>query len=277
MFRFWKRSPEPVEKKIAVENQDSEIEESLQLVTGSSRAEVDKTESVVRQRVQEVAREELRELKMIEDGRCPNCARKLEMFLYTSICKSCGWNTHITPRKNSTIVRLRTGNTIRCDRVYNAEHEALCVRNSVVVSRVPRENIDYVEFTWSRDEIEDKLAKLAAEQGGICAWCGGSLAPSPGEEGEPQKNADRQADNGSGPDRIALYVAFGAWQEKHFFCSQKCLESFKRQHPTRVHRNCYETECADCDACMKRFDVPRGQGNLSRLMDLMNGSKSARR
>ena len=27
------------------------------------------------------------------------------------------------------------------------------------------------------------------------------------------------------------------------------------RYPSRVHRNCYETDCAECDLCTKRYDT----------------------
>jgi len=50
-----------------------------------------------------------------------------------------------------------------------------------------------------------------------------------------------------------IHVAFGATQERHCFCSDDCYEAFRRMYPSRVHRNCYETPCADCTFCIKRY------------------------
>jgi hypothetical protein len=49
------------------------------------------------------------------------------------------------------------------------------------------------------------------------------------------------------------HVAFGTTQERHSFCSDDCYEAFRRMYPARVHRNCYETPCAGCTFCIKRY------------------------
>lgn len=48
-------------------------------------------------------------------------------------------------------------------------------------------------------------------------------------------------------------VAFGTTQERYCFCSDDCFEAFRKMYPARVHRNCYERTCADCDLCVKRY------------------------
>jgi hypothetical protein len=51
-----------------------------------------------------------------------------------------------------------------------------------------------------------------------------------------------------------VHVAFGLRQERHCFCSDACYEAFRRMYPSRVHRNCYDRHCAECDLCVKRHD-----------------------
>jgi len=50
-----------------------------------------------------------------------------------------------------------------------------------------------------------------------------------------------------------VHVAIGTFQERHYFCSDDCFEAFRRMYPARVHRNCYERPCNDCDFCVKRY------------------------
>ena len=38
------------------------------------------------------------------------------------------------------------------------------------------------------------------------------------------------------------------------FCSAACYEAFRKMYPSRVHRNCYETKCSECNLCTKRYD-----------------------
>jgi hypothetical protein len=50
-----------------------------------------------------------------------------------------------------------------------------------------------------------------------------------------------------------VQVAFGASQERYCFCSDECYEAFRKMYPARVHRNCYERNCAECNLCIKRY------------------------
>jgi hypothetical protein len=93
-----------------------------------------------------------------------------------------------------------------------------------------------VDYLW--DEVELIQAKEAARRvrRGICSWCETSLEETPVEE--------------HGED----YVAFGVFQERYIFCSEKCQRGFRKRYPSRVHRNCYETDCGSCELCVKRFE-----------------------
>lgn len=50
-----------------------------------------------------------------------------------------------------------------------------------------------------------------------------------------------------------VHIAMGAFQERHSFCCDDCYEAFRRMYPARVHRNCYERPCEDCNYCIKRY------------------------
>lgn len=51
-----------------------------------------------------------------------------------------------------------------------------------------------------------------------------------------------------------VHIALGSFQERHVFCCDDCFEAFRRMYPARVHRNCYERPCADCNYCTKRYN-----------------------
>lgn len=67
-----------------------------------------------------------------------------------------------------------------------------------------------------------------------CAWCDTSCRPE--QDGFH-----------------LVHIALGSFQERHCFCSDDCYEAFRRMYPARVHRNCYERPCADCNYCIKRY------------------------
>ena len=82
--------------------------------------------------------------------------------------------------------------------------------------------------------VNTPLADVAAEDKILCGWCG--------------KEADVEKDGFT-----LAHVAFGASQERHCFCSDACYEAFRLMYPSRVHRNCYDSECATCTLCIKRY------------------------
>ena len=67
-----------------------------------------------------------------------------------------------------------------------------------------------------------------------CGWCGGKC--------------DTKKDGFH-----LVHVAFGTTQERYCFCSDDCYEAFRKMYPARVHRNCYDRNCADCNLCTKRY------------------------
>jgi len=69
----------------------------------------------------------------------------------------------------------------------------------------------------------------------MCSWCNGPANPE--KEGFS-----------------LVQIAFGSSQERYVFCSEQCYEAFRKMYPSRVHRNCYEHNCADCNLCTKRYD-----------------------
>lgn len=76
--------------------------------------------------------------------------------------------------------------------------------------------------------------EILERAGQPCAWCNAACTP------------DKDGYH-------LVHVALGAFQERHHFCSDDCFEAFRRMYPARVHRNCYERSCRDCDFCIKRY------------------------
>ena len=215
-----------------------EVEEEL-----SERVVHEKTSSVTRaiseadQAITEATRQEITRMKLIEHGCCPACHGRIERFLYTTVCPSCGWVRRMVPDSGHCIVHMDTGEKIPCDHVYNVgTDQFLCVSDGVVRSHAMRQHVRRIEYVWDEEELKEAKKKIRKRFHGVCSWC----------ENELQATEDNKP--------LEEYVAFGAVQERYIFCSLKCLESFRKQYPPRVHRNCYETDCDDCDKCIKRFN-----------------------
>ena len=237
-FRRDKPEEKKKPKQIIVEDQEERLEEQVaELGDKDDSRRLEQVQAEVESEIKRAAELGVREIHFLSEGRCPRCAKQIEAFLFTAVCRHCGWSTYITPEKGTVVVHLKTGSTVSCQRVFPIDGgDLLCLTGKVASHRIPAENIDYVEYQWPPDEIAGKRKELERESSRFCHWC--------------EREFDR--DN---PDRRVTYVAFGRYQERYGFCSEKCFESFRRQFPTRIHRNCYEVNCVECELCEKRYEV----------------------
>ncbi len=231
-----RREPSKAQKK----HFDTEVslEEDLSdLVAREDPRSVSRAISEADEAAHEAAREEITRISLIEQGCCPECRGRIENFLYTQVCPSCGWFRRMVPDSGRCVVYLETGEKILCDRVFPVHgDQLLCVTGGVVRSQVMQQYVQRIEYVWEQQELEQAQKTIRRRFYGMCSWCESNLQDT--EEQEP----------------LEEYVAFGATQERYVFCSLKCLEAFRKQHPPRVHRNCYETECDACNECIKRYD-----------------------
>ena len=224
------------ERQIYIEGQDEHIREAMDLLAQEDQGELDETLVEVTETVREAARASLRDLKLMEEGHCPACGHKtLRRFLFTTVCSSCGWFSFISPEEGESRIHLTSGRTIECGTTFETKGGfVLGITDGVVRAKVEKENVEYVEFIWTDEEIQRKRESRVREEAGICSWC-------------EKKFADSSEEN------IIVYAAFGTMQERFVFCSQKCNEAFQKQYPVRIHKNCYERSCLDCDLCNKRY------------------------
>jgi len=230
------KEEEKKEKQIVVEGQENELVESISLLAREDKGSVKKIITEVDTTVKEATKESLKSLKLLEEGRCPECGRKTKQFLFTSVCPYCGWSSFISPQQRKRIiVHLKDGFSIECDSTFDTKKgDILCITNDVVRQKVPRENVNYTEFAWTEEEIRERKTQREREATGICDWCGAAL---------PKAQMD------------VVYAAFGASQERYLFCSSRCKLAFQGQYPVRIHRNCYQRLCEECDECIKKYDA----------------------
>ena len=216
---------------------DTLKEEYTELTDIGDPKEIGKADSEVKVAVSEAAKTDIRNIMFIDQGRCPQCHGRTERFLFTVVCPSCGWFRRKIPESGHSIVHLNDGKKIVCDYVHRGAEEYLCIRDDVVIAEVMRSSVFSIEHAWKENELEEARANARKIHEGACSWCEASLS---------------EAD----PDEVSEdYVAFGNTQEHYLFCSEKCQRAFRKQYPSRIHRNCYETECNQCDLCIKRFDT----------------------
>ncbi|RKY62824.1 MAG: hypothetical protein DRP95_00600 [Candidatus Latescibacterota bacterium] len=225
---------EEVERPVPLGDQKEELEEDVSLLEREDKTSVRKVISEVRETIREATRASLRDVKLLEEGRCPNCGRKTRQFLFTTVCEYCGWSSFITPKRGHVVIHLRDGKTIESHTVFRTiQGDVLGISDEVVRVRIPQNNIGYIEYIWTDDEIAERREQLRREQLVVCDWCGREV----------------QWD-----EYVAVtYAAFGKEQQRFLFCSEKCKQAFQRQYPMRIHRNCYERPCAGCNECIKRY------------------------
>ncbi len=201
-------------------------------------------DGVAEQRVQREAQREvqsaavgtLKKLHVIQMGRCPTCGDHLRQHLFASICESCGWHVYDTPRETGVRVHLRhSDKTMDGDRCYVVKPGAvLVVKNDAVVAKIPVDAYDYIEYLWADDDMQDRRRQALARLNLLCGWC--------------NKQVDPNVDGFH-----MVQAAFGSTQERYCFCSDDCYEAFRRMYPARVHRDCYNRNCAECNLCTKRY------------------------
>ena len=199
-------------------DQREQLEQDKKLLEEADDTGADEITREARRRLKEAAEQSLRSLKVIQGGRCPKCGEHIRQHLFAAICDSCGWNSYDGERA----YMLKDGTT-------------LLLRKDAVVARLRREAIGWVEYIWPDDELEQRRKKVLDQLTVKCSWC--------------EKVCDPELDGFH-----VVQVAFGANQERSSFCSDECYEAFRKMYPSRVHRNCYERSCADCNLCIKRYD-----------------------
>lgn len=232
---FGKKEEEKKEKQIALVDQDSELEKEISLLTKEDKASVGKVISEVEGTIKEATKASIRDVKLLEEGRCPSCGRKTRPFLFTTVCEYCGWSTFITPEKGRALLHLRDGSVVESTSTFRTvQGDVLGITDDVVRIRIPSENISYIEYAWTDEEIAERREQRRREERVVCEWC--------------QKEVERD-------EYVAVtYAAVGTHQERYQYCSEKCKRAFEKQYPMRIHRNCYEKSCVECSECVKRYD-----------------------
>ena len=219
-------------------HKDETLKEEFTEVTdfGDSK-QIGRADSEVKVAVSEATKTDIRDIMFIDQGRCPKCHGRTERFLFTLVCPTCGWFRRKVPETGHSVVHLNDGKKIMCDYVHRGADEYLCIRDGVVIAEVRRQSVFSIEHSWKENELEEARANDHKLREGRCSWCD-----------KPMAEADEE-------DASEDYVAFGGMQEHYHFCSEQCQRAFRKQYPSRIHRNCYETDCNQCGLCVKRFDT----------------------
>jgi len=243
LSRLWKRhtvnSTSTEEDLAGTLIHDEEIEQydhDLKIVGAQGVVAEERVQRKAEKAIRTAAESSLQRIHAIKLGRCPDCGHHIRQHLFASICDHCGWHTFEVPRQGSVRVHLTTGQTpIEGERCYVMKTGAvLVVMDDVVQAKIPTSSVSWIEYCWDDQELKAKHRVVLDRMTLLCAWCN--------QEANPEADGFHMAQ-----------VAFGSSQERYCFCCDDCYEAFRKMYPARVHRNCYERDCATCNLCMKRY------------------------
>ena len=212
------------------------LDHNISLLADSDGRIDEKLHKQAEKEVRTAAQDSIKKLHFIQHGHCPKCGEHLRRHLFAAVCDACGWHTFDTPQRGPVQVHMREMPApVIGDRCHVVElGTVLVIKEDVVIARIPTESVRWIEYLWTQEEIEQRHRQVLDRLTILCAWCNSEANP--------------EADGFH-----LVQVAFGASQERYCFCSDDCYEAFRKMYPARVHRNCYERNCAECNLCIKRY------------------------
>ena len=210
------------------------FDENLRIVNEENA--VERSQKTADKEVRAAAEQSLKRLHVLQRGRCPICGDALRQYLFVSVCDSCGWSSWSMPRSGGVKVHLQKGGEpITGDAAYVIKDGVTIVRRGeIVFARLPRDTVLWIEYVWTDAELRERERGLRERLNIACGWCG--------HEVDPEKEGFH-----------LVHAAFGTTQERYCLCSDDCYEAFRKMYPPRIHRNCYDRDCEDCDLCLKRY------------------------
>lgn len=227
----------PEKKPIVLpEEQRENLESDISILGDQAGTHEQRLQKVAEKEVQSAAEDSLKRIHIINLGRCPVCGEHLSHHMTANICESCGWHKYDTPKSGKVKVHLMgAGDVIEGDHAYVLKDgECLVVKGDVVFARIPSGSYSWIEYDWTEEELEQRQKQINDQLKITCGWCGG--------EADVNKDGFH-----------LIHIAFGTTQERYCFCSDECYEAFRKMYPSRVHRDCYDRNCNDCNLCIKRY------------------------
>lgn len=229
--------PESLESAMLPEHQRDKLERDMLTLDDTFGLKGRRVKKEAEEQVQTAVEESLKKLHVVQMGRCPHCGEHLQQHLFATVCESCGFHTFEAPRRGPVRIHLNNNApSIEGERCYVLKNgDTLIMKEDVVVAKVPGQSVNWIEYVWNSDEIDQRYKMLIDRLKLVCGWCN-----SPAD-----------------PDKDGFHLvqaAFGSTQERFILCTDECYEAFRKMYPARVHRNCYERNCSECTLCIKRYD-----------------------
>ncbi len=255
------RAGEEDGRVILQEEQKERFEHDMSILAEEDMERGERLEKEAEREVVSAAEDSLKRLHVIQRGRCPTCGDHLHKHLFATVCDACGWHTFDTPRNGPIRIHLKSSDEVidgeRCYEVKGGT--VLVITQDVVMARIPADSVNWIEYLWDTEEISERRKQVVDQMGIRCGWCNG--------EAEPEVDGFH-----------LVHVALGGTQERYCLCSDVCYEAFRKMYPARVHRNCYERNCTDCDLCVKRYgDEAEGLKMLAKDHLTIKGARTGRK
>jgi hypothetical protein len=225
----------PEHAPVVAAEHEEQREHDLSLLDDEDGAKELRLHQQATKEVQSAAETSIKKLHVLRLGRCPECGEHLRRHLFATICEACGWHSFEVPKTGGVIVHLAGGGQIVgdcCHAVRNGD--LLLLKDGMVIAKIARSGYSRIEYLWSENDINQRRRQIIDRLNLTCGWCNDTANPDDGGF-------------------HLVHVALGATQERYCFCSDPCFEAFRKMYPARVHRDCYERDCAECDLCTKRY------------------------
>lgn len=227
----------PLQNTVLPDQQRDKLERDILILDDEFGLREKRLHKEAERQVQDAAEDSLKQLHVIQMGLCPRCGEHLNENLFATVCEACGWNTYEVPMRGPVRIHLNSNQPpIEGERCYvTATGDVFLLKNDVVIAKINKGAINWIEYLWTDEEIDQRYRQVIDRLKIKCSWC------------------ERVADPKKEDFRL-VQAAFGSCQERYIFCSQECYEAFRKMYPSRVHRNCYEHKCTECNLCTKRYD-----------------------
>lgn len=227
----------PLQSTVLPDQQRDKLEKDILILDDEFGLKEKRLQKEAERQVQDAAEDSIKQLHVIQMGLCPRCGEHLNENMFATICEACGWNTYEVPQRGPVRIHLNSIQTmIEGERCYVTNTgDVFLLKNDVVIAKINKNAISWIEYVWTAEEIAQRYRQVLDRLKIKCNWC--------------EKDADPKQEGFT-----MAQVAFGSCQERYVFCSSECYEAFRKMYPSRVHRNCYERKCSECNLCTKRYD-----------------------